>query len=72
MFCKIKYIKHDIKDIMFNNGKISLILSFIIAIELIILVNFYFNDIGLLIFGFLSWMIYLIPVYIRAKKECDK
>ena len=72
MYCEIEYIKYDAKNIFFNSGKIELFLSFIIAIELIILVNFYLNDIELLIFGVLSWLIYLIPVYIRAKKYCNR
>ena len=51
MYCEIKYIEYDIKDIFLNGSKISFILSSIIAIELIILVNFYLNEIGLLSFG---------------------
>jgi hypothetical protein len=65
-------MKYDAKNIIFGSGKIVLILSFIIAIELIILVDFYFNDIGLLIFAVLSWLIYLIPAYNRAKKYCNR
>ena len=72
MYCEIEYIKYDVKNIIFGSGKLVLFLSFIIAVELIILVNFYLNDIGLLTFGVLSWLIYLIPTYIKAKKYCNK
>lgn len=71
MYCEIKYIKYDVINILFKSFK-TLFLSTIIAIELIILVNYFFNDIRLIIFGVLSWLIYLIPTYIKAYKYCKK
>ena len=69
--CEIKYMKYDIISRILNTNKISLFLCCLISIELIILVEILFNDIGLYIFGFFCWIFTLSVSYIKAKKYCN-